>query len=62
MQTPPIQQRLLCPQSHECRKVALHIRTNRDLVNGLSKTQQALQFCITENQALKHCIEQHNKQ
>ncbi|EPE68000.1 hypothetical protein I141_07656 [Pasteurella multocida P1933] len=39
----------------------LQIHTNKDLAQALLKTQNMLQFCLLENNALKQCIDDFNK-
>nr|DAV26765.1 MAG TPA: hypothetical protein [Caudoviricetes sp.] len=41
---------------------AATIKTNGDLANAYLQSQQKLSVCIVENQALKKCIDEFNKQ
>lgn len=57
-----IKQPILCPQVAECTPFAATIKTNGDLANAYLQSQQKLRVCIVENQALKKCIDEFNKQ
>ena len=53
---------ILCPQVAECTPFVSTIKTNGDLANAYLQSQQKLSVCIVENQALKKCIDEFNKQ
>ena len=57
-----IKQPILCPQVAECTPFGTTIKTNGDLANAYLQSQQKLSVCIVENQALKKCIDEFNKQ
>ncbi|MGP9458721.1 Rz1-like lysis system protein LysC [Pasteurella multocida] len=59
--TKPISPPILCPQTATCGDVNLQIHTNKDLAQALLKTQNMLQLCLLENNALKQCIDDFNK-
>ncbi|WIM85052.1 Rz1-like lysis system protein LysC [Gallibacterium anatis] len=56
--TPPkaTTERLICPQSHQCRTPLVDIKTNGDLVATLAEALNTIELCKIENRILKDCI------
>ena len=57
-----IKQPILCPQAQECTAYAPQVRTNGELAEAYQQTQHKLNLCVIENNSLKTCIEEFNKE
>nr|WP_297929470.1 Rz1-like lysis system protein LysC [uncultured Aggregatibacter sp.] len=57
-----IKQPILCPTAAECGQFAPQIRTNGELAEAYQQTQHRLNLCVIENDSLKKCIEEFNKE
>ena len=58
-----IKQPILCPQVAECTPFAATIKNKRRFwLMLIYKANKKLSVCIVENQALKKCIDEFNKQ
>ena len=60
--TQVIKQPILCPTATECGQFSPPIRTNGDLAEAYQQTQHRLNLCVIENDSLKKCIEEFNKE
>ena len=46
----------------ECGQISPQIRTNGELAEAYQQTQHRLNLCVIENDSLKKCIEEFNKE
>jgi hypothetical protein len=60
--TQVIKQPILCPTATECGQFSPPIRTNGELAEAYQQTQHRLNLCVIENDSLKKCIEEFNKE
>ena len=60
--TQVIKQPILCPTATECGQISPPIRTNGELAEAYQQTQHRLNLCVIENNSLKQCIDDFNKE
>ncbi|WP_241008913.1 Rz1-like lysis system protein LysC [Aggregatibacter actinomycetemcomitans] len=57
-----IKQPILCPTAAECGQFSPQIRTNGELAEAYQQAQHHLNLCVIENDSLKNCIKDFNRQ
>lgn len=53
---------LICPQTTECRRLSLSIKTNGDLADGLNQALDRIETCTTAYTVMNKCIKDFNNQ